>query len=227
MSAVLRDRKSMPPRQAKTQEVERASSGRENILREAATLFATKGYAESGLREIAEMAGVRAATVYHHFASKEKIYEAIIRIALDAISAAVTAELLALPLDAAPRMRIEASIAGHLRAVHTNKPFTSTNAHSRIKVPQEVNSVVGQIREQYSEFWRVMLEAAQAAGSFKPGIEPKMLRPLMLSTLNRTLGWFDPRKGSLEILTRTVVTMFSGIWNESDLAKTRVRKRNA
>ena len=226
MSAVLRDRKYLPLRQAKAQEVERTSSGRENILREAATLFAAKGYAESGVREFAEMAGVRAATVYHHFASKEKIYEEIIRIALDAISAAVTAELLALPLDATPRMRIEASIAGHLRAVHTNKPFTSTNAHSRIRVPHEVNSVVGQIREQYSDFWRAMLEEAKAAGAFKPGVEPKMLRPLILSTLNRTLGWFDPRKGSLETLTRTVVTMFSGIWHAPDMA-TRVRKRRA
>ncbi len=226
MSAVLPVMKSTLVRKTKTREVERTSSGRENILHEAATLFAAKGYAESGLREIAEMAGVRSATVYHHFASKEKIYEEIIRIALDAISAAVTAELLVLPLDATPRMRIEASIAGHLRALHTNKPFTSTNAHSRISLPQGVNLVVGPIREQYSDFWRAMLEEAKAAGSFKPGVDPKMLRPLILSTLNRTLGWFDPRKGSLETLTRTVVTMFSGIWHEPDMA-TRVRKRRA
>jgi TetR/AcrR family transcriptional regulator, cholesterol catabolism regulator len=224
MSAQFPVTQPVPARKARAREVERTSSGRENILREAATLFAAKGYAESGLREIAEMAGVRSATVYHHFASKEKIYEEIIRIALDAISAAVTAELLALPSDATPRMRIEASIAGHLHAVHTNKPFTSTNAHSRLRVPNEVNSVVGTIRERYSDFWRAMLEEAHAAGAFKPGLEPRMLRPLILSTLNRTLGWFDPRKGSPETLTCTVVTLLSGIWAEADTPK-RVRKR--
>ena len=213
-------------RKGGAREVERTSSGRENILREAATLFAAKGYTESGLREIAEMAGVCSATVYHHFVSKEKIYEEIIRIALDAISAAVTAELLALPLDATPRMRIEASITGHLRALHTSQPFTSTNAHSRIRMPQEVNSVVGQMREQYSDFWRALLEEAKAAGSFKPGVEPNMLRPLILGTLNQTLGWFDSDNGSLETLTRTIVTLLSGIWNEPDMAA-RVRKRRA
>ena len=223
MSAVLRDRKPASVPRAKAREVERASGGRENILREAATLFAAKGYAESGLREIAEMAGVRSSTVYHHFASKERIYEEIIRVALDAISSVVTAELLAMPPDATPRMRIEASIAGHLRALHTNKPFTSTNAHSRISLPQEANHVVGQIREQYSDFWRAMLEEAEAAGAFKAGLEAKMLRPLILSTLNRTLGWFDPRKGSLETLIQTIVAMFSGIWDEPKASK-RVRR---
>lgn len=207
-------KKSRPASQAKTKETERISGGRENILREAATLFAAKGYAESGLREIAEMAGVRSATVYHHFVSKEKIYEEIIRIALDAISAQVTTELMALPADATPRMRVEASITGHLRALHTNKPFTSTNAHSRIKLPREVNLVVGPIREQYSDFWRVMLEQTKAAGWLKPELEPRILRPLILSTLNRTLGWLDPKKGSLDTLTSSVITMLSGIWND-------------
>ena len=124
-----------------------ATGGRKNILREAATLFATKGFAESGLREIADMAGVRSSTVYHHFASKEKIYEEIIRIALDSLSAEVTAELQALPADATPRMRVEASIAGHLRALHANKPFTSTNAHSRINLPAEANRIIGPLRD--------------------------------------------------------------------------------
>jgi hypothetical protein len=193
---------------------EPATGGRKNILREAATLFATKGFAESGLREIAEMAGVRSSTVYHHFASKEKIYEEIIRIALDALSAEVTAELKALPADATPRMRVEASMAGHLRALHANKPFTSTNAHSRINLPAEANRIIGPLRDQYSDFWRVMLEQTKASGWLKPEVEPRILRPLVLSTLNRTLGWFDPKKGSVDTLIATVITMFSGIWKD-------------
>ena len=193
---------------------EPATGGRKNILREAATLFATKGFAESGLREIAEMAGVRSSTVYHHFASKEKIYEEIIRIALDALSAEVTVELKALPTDATPRMRVEASMAGHLRALHANKPFTSTNAHSRINLPAEANRIIGPLRDQYSDFWRVMLEQTKASGWLKPEVEPRILRPLVLSTLNRTLGWFDPKKGSVDTLIATVITMFSGIWKD-------------
>ena len=108
-----------------------AAGGRETILREAAKLFSSKGFAESGLREIAQMAGIRSSSVYHHFASKERIYEEIIRIAVDAIHASALREIAALPANPSPRQRIEAAIAGHLRALHSNKPFTATHAHSR------------------------------------------------------------------------------------------------
>ena len=199
--------------------------GEGKILSEAAALFAAKGYAESGLREIAEMAGVRSSSVYHYFACKEDIYKEIIRIAIDAMSDHVAAELAKLPSGATPRMRIEAAITGHLRALHTNKPFTSTSAHSRVSLPGKAGLAVGFILEKYSDVWRVLLAEAATSGTFKPGLEPAHLRPLMLSMLNRTLGWFDPKEGSVEALTGTIVIMLSGIWNSEIATAKRPRKR--
>ena len=192
-----------------------AGGARETILREAATLFATKGYAESGLREIADKAGMRASSVYHHFSSKEQIYEEIIRIAVERTAQAVRAELASLPADANVRQRFEAALRGHLHALHSNKPFTSTNAHSRIKLPHEVDAVIGKMRAAYAGFWRALIDEAQAVGALRPGVDPKLLRPLVLESLNRTVGWFDARHGSLESLSATLVTMFAGIWAET------------
>lgn len=201
---------------------DRAPGGRETILLVAATLFSTKGYAESGLREIADGARMRSSSVYHHFDSKEGIYIEIIRIAVERISHVVDAALAALPARATPRMRVEAAIGGHLRALHGNKPYTSTNAHARVKLPDQVNGMVAPIRDRYSDFWRALLEDAGSAGYLRPELEPRMLRPLILGTINRTVGWFDPAKGSVESLVATMITMFSGIW--ADQARGRRRK---
>lgn len=195
-------------------EIEAVTGGRETILREAAKLFSAKGFAESGLREIAEMAGIRASTIYYHFPSKESIYEEIIRLAVDTTYASVCAELAALPAGATPRMRIEAAITGHLRALHSNKPFTSTNAQSRMKLPEEVNAVIRPVRDHYSQFWRGLLEAAESAGWLKRDLDPRMLRPLILGTLNRTVGWFDLDQGPVDTLIRTTILTYSGIWAE-------------
>lgn len=195
-------------------EAERARGARDTILKVAATLFSTKGYAESGLREIAEQAGIRASTVYHHFASKERIYEEIIRIAIDGIADAIAHDLRRLAPDATPRLRIETCIAAHLRALHAKQPFTSTNAQSRIKLPAEINLVISPMRERYSNFWRDLLDEARAAGWIKPELETRMLRPLILGTLNRTVAWFDPARGPLEALSRTLIAMLAGIWVE-------------
>lgn len=209
--------KQAPDTRARTpdlEDAERPANAREVILREAAILFSTKGYAESGLREIAEMAGIRSSTVYYYFASKDRLYEEIIRIAIDAIFDSVHAQLATLPSFATPRMRIEAAIAGHLMALHANKPFTSTNAQSRMKLPDEVNAVIQPMRERYSAFWRDLLDEAAASGCLQAGLEPRMLRPLILGTLNRTVGWFDSDASPIENLVRTTIITFSGIWRQ-------------
>ena len=73
---------------------------------------------------------------------------------------------------------------------------------------------IGAMREQYSRFWQQLLEEAKTSGALKPNLEPRLLRPLLLGTLNRTVDWFDPRKGPVEPLIESVIAMFGGIWAE-------------
>ena len=49
----------------------------EQILREAARLFATKGFHGTSTREIADAVGVRQPSLFHHFASKHDIARAL------------------------------------------------------------------------------------------------------------------------------------------------------
>ncbi|GAA1617151.1 helix-turn-helix domain-containing protein [Catellatospora bangladeshensis] len=64
-----------------------AASAREEILDAAAELFAQRGYAATSTRLIAEAVGIRQASLYYHFDSKEHILaellEATVRPSLD------------------------------------------------------------------------------------------------------------------------------------------------
>ncbi len=53
-------------------------STRERILREASHLFATRGYAGTSTREIAVAVGIRQPSLFHHFASKTEIVDALL-----------------------------------------------------------------------------------------------------------------------------------------------------
>lgn len=55
-----------------------ARDTRREILDAALELFADKGFHGTGLREIARAVGVRESALYHHFASKELLFEAIL-----------------------------------------------------------------------------------------------------------------------------------------------------
>lgn len=47
---------------------------REAILKAARTLFCTFGYNETGMRDIAQEAGMTCGNIYHYFDDKEEIY---------------------------------------------------------------------------------------------------------------------------------------------------------
>lgn len=54
------------------------STAREQILDAAAELFTTHGYASTSTRRIADEVGVRQASLYHHFATKDDILDALL-----------------------------------------------------------------------------------------------------------------------------------------------------
>ena len=65
---------------ADAQRVESYLSSRERILEAARQLFAAKGFGETSVDEIADLAGVAKGTIYTHFASKDELLVTIIRI---------------------------------------------------------------------------------------------------------------------------------------------------
>ena len=56
---------------------------RELILQEALTMFAEKGYAALSMRDLASAVGIRVSSIYHHFSSKQEIFDALIQRAND------------------------------------------------------------------------------------------------------------------------------------------------
>lgn len=55
-----------------------ARETRRDLIEAALELFAEKGFYGVSLRDIARAVGVQQATIYHHFASKEALFEAVI-----------------------------------------------------------------------------------------------------------------------------------------------------
>ncbi len=53
-------------------------NARERIEREAMLLFATKGYAATTTKDIAEAAGIKDASIYNHFKGKRDLFESVV-----------------------------------------------------------------------------------------------------------------------------------------------------
>ncbi len=200
-------------------------SSRTLILDTAAQLFSTLGYAGTGVRQIAVAVGIQPATVYHHFASKERILEEIIRIGLTQTLQSTRAAVEVLPPEANPRDKIEAAIDGHLRGIHMNLAYTATNLRFHGQMPEEVSRRTEPLRDVYLDYWRGLLNAAAVGGFLQPDLDISMLRALIVGGLNRTVAWFDSKKGQIDPLIRTAIITYGGIWAKERALKPRVGGR--
>jgi AcrR family transcriptional regulator len=70
---------------------ERAAATRARLLLEARALFAARGFAETSTDAILEMAGVKRGALYHHFADKAALFEAVCDLVAGEVAAAVDA----------------------------------------------------------------------------------------------------------------------------------------
>lgn len=70
-------------------ESRRAPSRREEIVLEAARLFAERGYEGTSMADVADRVGLRKASLFHHFASKDELYEAALGTLIGSLSGAV------------------------------------------------------------------------------------------------------------------------------------------
>lgn len=68
---------------------------RDKILDAAEALFARRGYAGVGMREVAEAAGLGKSSLFHHFRTKEELYLAVVVRMLDGFDRRLSAALAA------------------------------------------------------------------------------------------------------------------------------------
>lgn len=78
MSSAVITRRSRPGRPRHIPAIDDRLSGREQILDAAARLFVDRGFAATSTREIAENVGIKQASIYYYFSTKDKILEELL-----------------------------------------------------------------------------------------------------------------------------------------------------
>lgn len=160
---------------------------RDDVLEAAASLFATKGYAATSIRDIGQRVGILSGSLYYHFSSKEEILlEAHARGVAQVTKAAE--EALARVGDQ-PWDRIAAVCAAHLEVLLGPSPF------SQVITPQFPSHFEGSVRttlleqrDGYETIFRNLVEALPLPES----LNRRHFRLALLGALNWTPTWYRP-----------------------------------
>lgn len=200
---------------------------RDQVLKAAAGLFRRQGYAATTLRQIADDAGIQAGSVYYHFESKDRILAEILDLGIDLVHQTVLDRLNALPENASGRERFAAALEGHLTGLLQHGEFTSASIRVYGQLPADLRRPNQSRRRKYSVLWDQLLAEAQAGGEIRAGADLHLARLIVLGTINWTLEWFDPSRGTLSDVVRQMVSLLSdGLFEpvKQPAPKARVRR---
>lgn len=184
---------------------------RDLILERAADLFARQGVASTTVREIAEAVGILSGSLYHHFASKDEIVDAIVSSFMDDLVARYDA-VLGSESDPATKLRglVQASIATSSEHPHATEIYQND---ARYLQAADGSSVVGANARSVRTAWIKVLQEGAAAGIFRNDVPVKVIYPLLRDGLWLTGRWFVPTKtyGYEELAADYVKVFLEGI----------------
>ncbi|MFC9362235.1 TetR/AcrR family transcriptional regulator [Rhodococcus sp. NPDC057014] len=193
----------------------------EEILDAAGELFTTKGFAATSTRRIAEMVGIRQASLYHHFPNKEEILAALLE---ETVSPALAAaeRLTGADADAAATVRLHALATydvTQLTATRWNlgalyllpelltdrfEPFrtqrTLLRGHYRQLADRALTEITGVSGSTFPAMadlpFRIVESAIATRADIErgllPGPENEGAAGLLADTCLRALGWTEP-----------------------------------
>jgi TetR/AcrR family transcriptional regulator len=157
------------------------------ILRAAGREFRVRGFAETGMRDIAAAAALSPANLYNYFRGKHDILFFCQDNSLDRMIAA---------LDKARRTRASAAIklrmviVSHLRCVLDEVEGSAAHLLTTALPPRQQRYLVTK-RDKYEEGVRNLIVAGMRSGEFAP-CDPALAVRAILGGLNWSVQWFSP-----------------------------------
>jgi AcrR family transcriptional regulator len=175
---------------------------RRDILDAAARILRRRGYHATTLRTIADAVGIKAGSIYYHFASKDEIIAAVMNDGVDAVHRAVTEALAGLAATASLEERLETAVRAHLHALLEFGDYTSAGLNAYSEAPEPVRDAARPHRLAYEAIWDRLAEEIVAAGATGVGVSARSLKLALLGMMNWSPEWYRPERHRVDDLAR-------------------------
>lgn len=184
------------------------NDSRKLILDTAARLFRADGYAAVSLRTLAARCGMKAGSLYYHFASKDEIVAEVLRIGVERVYTELTREMHACPPDAPPEEVLKVAVRAHLRALLELQDYTSANIRIFGQLPAHVRKGHVSLRDEYEQKWVELLTTRFSRPTPHDRERLRLVRLFLIGAMNGTLEWFHPEQTSVDALAEQLTDVF-------------------
>ena len=180
---------------------------RSELTREAARLFARKGYHGTSIGDIAEALGVQKGSLYSHIASKEDLLYETMRDGAAAFHGALDA----IPEDLPSTEKIRLALRAHLRVVAEQLDVATVFVQEwRYLEGPRRDEIVAE-RRRYEERIRDLFREGRELSELRADLDESAAALLLLSAANWAYTWLQPGRNTDELADRFYALLVDGM----------------
>jgi TetR/AcrR family transcriptional regulator, cholesterol catabolism regulator len=183
------------------------SARRVELTREAARLFAERGYHGTSIGDLAKALGVQKGSLYAHIESKQDLlYEAMREGA-----AAFHAALDEIPDDLSVLARIRLALRAHLRVVAEQLDIATVFVREwRYLEGERADEFLAE-RRRYEERFRALFREGRELGELRTDLDDHAAALLVLSAANWAYTWLPPGADTDDLADRFLGILVDGV----------------
>jgi TetR/AcrR family transcriptional regulator, cholesterol catabolism regulator len=183
------------------------SARRSEVTREAAKLFALKGYHGTSIGDIARALGVQKGSLYAHIASKEDLLYETMREG----AAAFHGVLDAVPEELPAVEKIRLALRGHLRVVAEQLDVATVFVQEWRYLDGRRRDEILAERRRYEERVRELFREGRELSELRSDLDEGVAALLLLSAANWAYTWLQASRDTDELADRFFVLLVDGM----------------
>jgi TetR/AcrR family transcriptional regulator, cholesterol catabolism regulator len=158
----------------------------DEIIDAAARVFAERGYHGTTTQAIADVLGMRQASLYYYFPSKEAALEEVCARGTDGF---VEGAERVMQMDVTPLEKLKLLIASHLAPIETMPDYVRVFINERRYLPDASRKRVGRKSRRIERFFEQVIQAGIDDGSIRAGTDARLAMLAVLGMCNAVINW--------------------------------------
>jgi TetR/AcrR family transcriptional regulator, cholesterol catabolism regulator len=180
---------------------------RDDLTREAARLFAARGFHGTSMGDLAAALGVQKGSLYSLTGSKQELLFETMREGARAFHAALDA----IPEDAPAVERVRVALRGHLEVVARQLDVATVFTREWRYLEEPYRGQIRAERRRYEERFRALFREGVEKGELRSDLDAGAAALLVLSAANWAYTWLAPGRDTDELADRFTAIVVDGI----------------
>ena len=179
----------------------------DEIIDAAARVFAVRGYHGASTQDIADLLGIRQASLYYHVPSKEAALEIVCLRGAEGHYEAASAIS---RREGSARDRLRALILAHLAHLADRGDYVKVFLNERQHLPPQARGRVGRIARRIERIFETVIRQGIRAGEFRSDADPRLATLGVLGLVNSVPQWFRKEAKPLAAVADQIAALALG-----------------